>query len=94
MAGDLYHCDNPLHGYGCFHLDEELIEEPSRLTEKEIARVEQLKKELYIDEYGDIEEALEEAKMELEAAEEKVENWSYAVDGLEELQFLMEKAKG
>ena len=85
----LYNCDNPMHGYGCFHLDKK---GKSGLTDDE-----QKDWDAFVRQYGDFDDLDEfddeiaDVKAEIERNQEEIAELEEDLIQLEEYRGLLEK---
>lgn len=85
-----YNCDSPLHGYGCFHLDNP--KQQSKLNEKDQKRFGFLQQRFSMYLLEEVEEEIDEVQSELDRAEERVAELSDDIDELHEFKRLWEKS--
>lgn len=85
-----FHCDEPLHGYGCYHLDKP--KKSSRLDEKEQKELNRLVHMYAIETLDAAERAVEEANGAAETARDTLYEREGELEDLENLVFLWEKS--
>jgi hypothetical protein len=80
-------CDNPLHGYNCFHLDEDF----SKLTKSEEKEYKRLKDYFGFETVNEVDKAIEEDRTQITYKEEEIGDLQEGIDEMEELKRLIEK---
>lgn len=85
--GNLFNCDRSEHGYGCFHLDEDL----SALSSIEQEKWNKLRVYYPYDALAEVDEAMEDVRAELSSAEDSVGELSDDLDQLVAYRRLLEK---
>lgn len=85
-----YNCDNPLHGYGCFHLDPDRAS--SKLSKSDQEEFEKMLKEFYIESLEELDRELDREEEEIRIKEDELHDLRDDLDGLMHIKLLWEKS--
>ena len=85
-----YLCDDPTHGYNCYHLEPR--RDMSKLSKREQKEFERLLNEFYIESLGDLDREMEREEEEIRFAEDELEEMRADLDGLMEIKRLWDES--